>query len=268
MNIALGAALVFGIVSFAMTVFRDIGLSMILNIDAFLIVAGGTTVGLLVGFPVQRLRTALHDVAGTFRKQRERETVIQEIIEVARSSRKVNVRHLEEKIQNMDDDFLRFGAGLLIYGHDAREIKNIMEKEMMIRKMNCNFSRNVLKTVARLTPSFGLAGTVISLIKMFRNLESVESVAPLMAVALMSTFYGVIIANLFMLPLCTKLEEHSIVSASLMNMTIEGILLIKSGEHPLRIEDRLRGFEDKDSALLEDIGLPQMIHGAAEAIYR
>jgi chemotaxis protein MotA len=268
MNIALGAALVFGIVSFTLTVFRDIGLSMIFNIDAFLIVIGGTTVGLLVGFPVQRLRNAVHDVAVTFKKQRGREDVIREIIEVSRMYRNSKVRSLEDRIRNMDDVFLRLGASLLINNHDAREIKGIMEKEMMLRKMNGNFSRNVLKTVARLTPSFGLAGTVVSRIKMFKNLESVESVAPLMAVALMSTFYGVIIANLFMLPLCAKLEEHAIVSESLINMTIEGMLLIKSGEHPLRIEDRLRGIEEEDSPLLEGIGVAQMIPRAAEAVYK
>ncbi|UCH46224.1 MAG: MotA/TolQ/ExbB proton channel family protein [Nitrospiraceae bacterium] len=268
MNIALLAALVFGIASFALTVFRDIGLSMILNVDAFLIVIGGTTVGLLVGFPVQRLRSAVQDVAGTFKKQREREDVIKEIIEISRMYRKMNVRSLEDRIMLMDNTFLKLGANLLINNHGAREIKGIMEKELMLKKMNCNFSRNVLKTISRLTPSFGLAGTVISLIKMFRNLESVEAVAPLMAVALMSTFYGVIIANLFMLPLCAKLEEHAIVSESLMTMTIEGMLLIKSGEHPLRIEDRLRGIEEERDPLLEGTGIAQIVPRAAEAVYR
>jgi chemotaxis protein MotA len=154
---------------------------------------------------------------------------------------RTNIRNLENKMKGIDDDFLRLGLKLLINNYGGREIKNIMEREMIHRIINRSFSQNLLKTVARLTPSFGLAGTVISLIKMFKHLETIDAIAPMMAVALMSTFYGVIIANLVMLPLCAKLKEKAIESEAIMNITIEGILAINNMEHPLKIEERIGG---------------------------
>lgn len=249
MNIALVVALLIGILSFVFTVFRDVGVSMIFNGDAFMIVMGGTTVAMFVGFPVRRIRDTVYDVIDTFTSQREREDIIRDVIALSRIYRKADIRGMEKRIEQIDDGFLKLGLNLLINNHESREIRNIMEREMMLRIINYNFSQNVLKTVARLTPSFGLAGTVISLIKMFKHLESADSIAPLMAVALMSTLYGVIIANLFMLPLCAKVKEQAIVAEATMNITIEGILLVKNRVHPLRIEDRLRGFQEADSSL-------------------
>jgi chemotaxis protein MotA len=146
-------------------------------------------------------------------------------------------------MMNCDDNFLKLGVNLLINNYDVKEIKNIMVREIDLKTVNYNFSQNVLKTVARLTPSLGLVGTVISLVKMFKNFESVDPIAPIMAVALMSTFYGVVIANLIVLPVCAKMKERAIVSETLMHITIEGILAVKDMEHPLKIEERIRGYE-------------------------
>ena len=256
MNIVLGLALVAGIMSFVLTIFRDIGTSMIFNSDAFMIVIGGTAIAMLIGFPVQRLRQAFTDIMATFTGQRSREEVIRDILEVARMYRRTDVRSIENRMSTVDDQYLRMGVNLLINNHSNEEIRSTMEREMMFRVINSNFSQNVVKTIARLTPSFGLAGTVISLIKMFNHLDSIESIAPMMAVALMSTFYGVIIANLFMMPLNAKLKERAILSEASMHLTIEGIMLIKKMEHPLRIEEKLGGYQVIDESTQ---GLPHMI---------
>jgi chemotaxis protein MotA len=244
-NIIWSLALIIGLFSFVITVFRDIGITMIFNFDAFLIVVGGTTVALLIGFPLERTRNTIQDVINAYSKRGDRDALIGSIIEVSRMWRKSNIRDLEGRIQHIDNDFLGLGIKLLINNYEDREIIHIMRREMRDRMIRYSFSRNLLKTVARLTPSFGLAGTVISLIKMFRHLESIDSLAPVMAVALMSTFYGVIIANLFMMPLCAKLKEGSIEAEGLMAITIEGILAVKAMEHPLKIEERLKGCREE-----------------------
>ena len=244
MNLALSVVFVICLTSFGLTVFRGIGLSMIFNLDAFLIVVGGTAVALFLGFPAGRIRNTAYDVVNAFSPQRDREAVIEDILEVSRMYLKTDIRTLENRIRNFNDNFLKFGINLLINNHRSKEIKSIMEREMTLKIINFNFSQNLLKTVARLAPSFGLAGTVISLIKMFKHLDSIESIAPMMAVALMSTFYGVIISNLFMLPLCAKLKEKAIESESVMSITIEGILLIRNMEHPLKIEERIREYRE------------------------
>ena len=253
MNIILGTVITISLVSFALAVFKDIGISMIFNLDAFLIVAGGTTLALFVGFPFERIRNTIYDLINAYSRQRNRDSVIKDILDISRSYMRISIRNLENKIKSIDDDFLRLGAKLLINNYGGYDIKNIMEREMTIRIVNLNFSQNLLKTIARLTPSFGLAGTVISLIKMFKHMESVDTVAPMMAVALMSTFYGVIISNLIMLPLCAKLREQAIESELIMNITIEGILAIKDLEHPLKIEVRIRGCREEEFDCLTDI---------------
>lgn len=268
MNIAIGCALAIGIFSFAFSVFRDIGASMIFNADAFLIVFGGTIIALFVGFPAQRLRDTFYDILHTFSKQREREDVIKDIIMVSRMYRRTDVRSLENSVEQTNDGFLKLGVNLLLNDHGKREVIGIMERELVHRMTNYNFSRNVLKTIARLTPSLGLAGTVISLIKMFRHMESIDTIAPFMAVALMSTFYGVIIANLFMLPLCAKIKEKAIASELVMNLTIEGILSVKNGDHPIKIEEKLRGIQEGSDRFFQGAGTAGMVSKAAEAVYR
>ncbi len=245
----MGAVITLCVSSVVLTVFRDIGISMIFNLDAFLIVIGGTIIALFVGFPAERIRNTINDVINSYKNRTDRDVITGNILEISRMYMKTNIRSLEEKMKNIDDDFLKLGLKLLINDYGSHDIRNIMEREMMIRIINRNFSLNLLRTVARLTPSFGLAGTVISLIKMFRHLDSVDAIAPMMSVALMSTFYGIIIANVIMLPLCAKLKEEAIESEAIMNICIDGILAIKHMEHPLRIEERIRGFREDPAAL-------------------
>jgi chemotaxis protein MotA len=244
MNAILGITFVIALTLFASTVFRDIGLAMVLNPDALMIVCGGTIVAVFLGFPVKRIRSTVHAVIDVFRHQKNREEIAREMLEVARIYRRTDIRGLEKRMRTLKDDYLKLGVSLLINHQSNEDIRNIMEREMMITVMNDNLSQNVLKTIARLTPSFGLAGTVISLVKMFKDMQSIDAIAPLMAVAMMSTFYGVIISNLFMLPLCAKLKEHATLSEALMHITIEGIEAINNREHPLRIEERMKGYCD------------------------
>jgi chemotaxis protein MotA len=172
MNLILGLAAITVFLLFGLSIFRDLSLTMIFNLDAFLIVVGGTTVAMFVGFPYKRVKDTVYDVIDTFKTRLDRNTVIRDIVDLARIYGRLDIRSVEDRMKDMEDDFLRRGTSLLINRNDNEDIKNILEREMMIRIMNYNFSQNLLKTVARLTPSFGLAGTVISLIRMFNNFQS------------------------------------------------------------------------------------------------
>jgi chemotaxis protein MotA len=246
MNAILVITFVIALMLFVFTVFQGIGLSMVFNLDALMIVGGGTIVAVFIGFPFKRIKSTMYDIINAFQPQRNRNEIAKDIVEVARIYRRTDIQGLENRIKTLKDDFLKLGVNLLINHQSNENIRKIMEREMVIRIMNDNFSQNVLKTVARLTPSFGIAGTVISLIKMFKDMQSIDAIAPLMAVAMMSTFYGVIISNLFMLPLCAKLKERAILSETFMHITIEGIEAINNMEHPLRVEERIIGYSNTD----------------------
>ena len=250
MNSIITGIFIIALTLFSTTVFRNIGMKVAFNPDAFAIVIGGTIVAIFLGFPVKRLKKTIVDIIDAFRPRTDRLALSKDILEIARASRRADVRGLEKYARLVEDDFLKQGVNLLLAVKSHKEMRTIMEREMAMRIMDFNFSQNVLKTVARLTPSFGLAGTVISLINMFKNMQSIESIAPLMAMAMMSTFYGVIISNLFMLPLCAKLEERAIQTEILMHSVIEGILSINDREHPLLIAEKINGYrETKDDSL-------------------
>ena len=230
-----------GIFFFILPIIRNAGAEMFFNLDALLIIGSGTLIGLFIGFPYQRIKATIIHVKEAFRDREDRTSLLKEILLMAGIYKRGNIRELERRQVEIKDDFFRLGINLLINQHPMEEIKNILEREMALRIVNQNLSQNILKTLARLTPALGLAGTIISLIKMFDHFQSVETMTPMMAVALMSTFYGVIIANLIMLPLSSKLKEKAILSESLMTMTIEGLIAISEGVHPLKIEEKLAG---------------------------
>lgn len=244
MNFLLGGIAALGSIFFVATVLKGIGVETLVNLDALVIVVGGTVAALFVGFPIKRISAALADILGAFRQGASREALAKEIVEVARIHRKHEPRKLEARAQATEDSFLRLGITLLANHYKNDDIRTMMEREMALKIVDFNFSQNLLKTLARLAPSFGLAGTVISLIRMFKSFESFETMAPLMAVALMSTFYGVIISNLLLLPLSAKLKERATMAEAVMNMTIEGVIAVNNGEYPLKIEERILGYGD------------------------
>ncbi len=230
-----------GLFFFILPIIRNTGVERFLNLDALLIIGSGTVIGLFVGFPAQRIKAAFFHVKESFRNRGDRTSLLKEILLMAGIYKRGNIRELERRLGEIRDDFFRMGMQLLINQHPLEEIKNVLEREMSLQIINHNLSQNMIKTLARLTPALGLAGTIISLIKMFDHFQSIETMTPMMAVALMSTFYGVIIANLIMLPLSSKLKEKALLSESLMAMTIEGLVAISEKEHPLKIEEKLGG---------------------------
>ncbi len=245
MNVTVGITFTIILISFVFTIFKDISISTILNLDALMIVVGGTLISLLVGFPMKRISETINDVISSFSGQKEKDT-LKDIVDISRIYGKASVRAVETRIGEINDKFLRLGLNLLINGHAKKELSEIMKREVMIRTMHYNFSQNLLNTAARLTPSFGMAGTVLSLIKMFGHFESIEAIVPLITIALTSTLYGVVISNIIIVPLSAKLKDKTILSETTMQITIDGILAIHSMEDPLKVEDRMNGYQVRD----------------------
>lgn len=250
---------VIALLMFASTIFRSIGLAMAFNPDALMIVCGGTIVAMSLGFPMSRLKQTISDVIDSFKPQRNRSDAAKDLLDIARLLRKSDIRSLEKRMKATNDDFLKMGVELVMSHQSNAKIRTTMEKELAIKVVDLQSSQNVLRAVSRLTPSFGLAGTVISLIKIFKNVQTIDTIAPFMAVAMMSTFYGVIISNLFMLPLCSKLEERSLQSEAIMYSIIEGIVAINDQEHPLRVEERVGGYREAEQENTENPGRLQPV---------
>ncbi len=256
MNFLFSIIVIAGSLLFLILTFKDIGINMLLNTHALVIIFGGTFISLFIAFPLNRLKDTVTDIFDSFKDKRDRNEIIKDIVEIARIYRSSNMKKLEEKTKNINDSFLRLGINLLLNHSKINEIRDILEREASLRIARYNLSQNIVRTVARLAPSLGLAGTVISLVSMFKNFHSVDSIAPMMSVALMSTFYGVIISNVFALPLSAKIKEKAILSDILMSIIIEGITAIYNMEHPLKIEDRLSGHVETVKVYGSEVKIP------------
>lgn len=236
--------------------FKDIGINLLINVNALVIIFGGTLISLFIAFPINRLKDTITDIYESFKIKSDRNEIIKDIVDIARIYRSANMKKLEEKAKSINDNFLRLGINLLLNHSKSAEIRDILEREASLKIARYNLSQNTIRTVARLAPSLGLAGTVVSLVSMFKNFHSVDSIAPMMSVALMSTFYGVILSNVIALPISSKIKEKAILSEISMSITIEGIIAVYNMEHPLKIEDRLSGQVETMKVYNSEIKIP------------
>jgi chemotaxis protein MotA len=142
----------------------------------------------------------------------------------------------------MDDPFMKKGIMLIIDGSDPELVKSVMETEIGYMAARHNQTIAVFNQMAAFAPAFGMCGTVIGLVNMLRDLDDVDALGPNMALALVTTFYGVILANLVFTPFARKLGARSSVELLRKEIVLEGILSIQDGENPRIIKEKLNAF--------------------------
>jgi len=167
---------------------------------------------------------------------------IELIISIANIARREGLLALEDAVAEMDNPFLKKGIMLIVDGADAELIKNILETEIYFIQTRHNQGQAVINSMAQYAPAYGMIGTLIGLIIMLQSLDDINSLGPAMATALITTFYGVILANLIFTPISKKLKEKSEAEALQKELYIEGLLSIQNGENPRIIRDKLTSF--------------------------
>lgn len=168
--------------------------------------------------------------------------VIHKIIDLANVARKEGLLQLEEAAEDIDDDFLKKGIMLIVDGTDQELVSSILETELDCIERRHNKICNFWDALAAMGPAWGMIGTLIGLINMLNLLDDPSSIGPNMAVALITTLYGSLIANWICIPVSTKLRAKN--AKEIMNKEVicEGILSIQAGENPRVIEEKLKSF--------------------------
>ncbi len=237
-GIALGLILVvWGILS------GGSALSQFIDVGSILIVIGGGFAGTIVAFPlssttgfgkvfVKSIKTNAFQVG----------EIISKIIELANVARREGLLALEEATANIDDPFLKKGIMLIVDGTDPELVKNILDTELSNLQDRHAAGKGYFDTLGALMPAFGMIGTLIGLVAMLSNLSDPSSIGPAMAVALLTTFYGSLFANLFWIPMGQKLGFNSAEEQLIRQIMIEGLLSIQAGENPRIIEEKLKVF--------------------------
>jgi chemotaxis protein MotA len=149
---------------------------------------------------------------------------------------------LEDAAYQVEDDFLKKGILLIVDGTDPELVRNILETELAFLEDRHKTGQSIFETMGALAPAFGMIGTLIGLIRMLRNLNNPEAIGPGMAVALLTTFYGALLANLVFIPVAGKLKIRSNEEILNKEVMIEGMLSIQAGENPRIIEEKLKAF--------------------------
>ena len=170
------------------------------------------------------------------------DNVIEEIINLANVARKEGLLSLEEYAENLDDDFLQKGIMLIVDGTDPELVRNILETELVFLEERHTEGQSIFETMGTYSPAFGMLGTLIGLINMLRHLDDPSTIGPNMSVALVTTFYGSMLANVVFLPMAQKLKIRSKSEILVKELMVEGLLSIQAGENPRIIEEKLKTF--------------------------
>jgi len=213
------------------------------SLSAVLITVGGTFCATMLTYGLQELSAAFKALRYVFSFQlRSPQELIGLFVELARKAR------LEDDIDRLDDPFFKKSLRLMVDALEPEAIKDILNIDIETTRERHLTNQGVFKTLGTYAPSFGMAGTLIGLVNMLSQLDDPASLGPSMAVALLTTFYGMIMAYLFFLPIAGKLEQRSRVEILNKELMLEAVISIQSGINPRILEERLWSFLSPDAA--------------------
>ena len=246
------AMLVFGIISSA-------GLSGIvsyLDLPSAIITFGGALGATLCSFTMQDFIAGLKSFTLIFKMPAiNTADMIKKIIDLSNVARKEGLLSLEEAAGDLDEPFLKKGILLIVDGTDPELVRGILETELVSIEGRHKNLIGFWDALGAMGPAWGMIGTLIGLVNMLNNMSDASSIGPSMAVALITTLYGSLLANWICGPVSNKLKADNSSEMLLKEVMIEGLLSIQAGENPRVIEEKLKSFlAPKDRVSTEEAG--------------
>src|ERR1044071_5922373 len=239
MDITTGLGLAFGLFVLVTLIMMGGDLKMFLDVHAFIVIFGGSTAATLIRFP---LMSIVHGVplgirfVFTMRRWTPRELVDQ-IARLAEVARKQGPIGLEK--ENVEDPFLAKGMRYIADGYDINFIRDSLERDRDNFLVHLDEGQKIYRAYGDCAPAFGMIGTLIGMVQMFANMTDPSKLGPYMAVALLATFYGAAVANLFCLPLADKLHLKLVDEELNRTLIIDGILMIRESKSPTLVREML-----------------------------
>ena len=248
LGVLIGAGLIVFGISLLTETLADF--KMFASLASLLIVAGGSFAATLLSFSMKEVLGLTRSVIAVFKKERA-ETVaqVEVIVELAPVARR-STQELEKQLGDVKNPFLRDGIQMVIDGYNKDEIRDILETRIENRTLREKAEANVLRTMGKFSPAFGMIGTLIGLVVMLFGMTKIaeggkDPMAALgkgMGAALITTFYGVILANMIFNPMAIKFEARIKRRNSLQMMLIEGTILLADRKHPLIVREKLNSY--------------------------
>ena len=237
----LGVISAFGLVFLA--IFMGGGIQLFINLQALMIVVGGTLGATMINYPLNEVFGVFSVVKkALFTKNIVSNDLIKIFMNFAHKSRKEGILALESELKQVKDDFLIKGVQLSIDGLEPNEIRDILNTELDFIRSRHQLGAEIFTTMGSFAPALGMIGTLIGLVQMLQSMEDPSTIGPAMAVALLTTFYGSIMANIVCMPIAGKLRTRSREEALTKEITIQGIMSLSSGDNPRILEQKLQAF--------------------------
>ncbi|MFC5712808.1 flagellar motor protein MotP [Thalassorhabdus alkalitolerans] len=246
-----------GITTILFAIFTNAGIGSVvffIQLAAFLIVIGGLFAALLINFSIQDIKALPRVMREVFRHdpQNLRE-LINTFTHLSTVARREGLLALEASSEDVEDPFIRKGVMLSVDGLEPEVIKDIMTAEIIAMEERHRKGRLIFLKAGEYAPAWGMIGTLVGLVLMLQQLEDPASLGPNMALALITTLYGTILANLVFLPMASKLAQKSEDEIFAKQIVIEGIIGIQSGQNPKILEEKLSAFVHYDKKKEETV---------------
>ena len=238
LGIVLGLAMViFGILSNKADIFGYI------DVPSVIITIGGSITGVLGSFKLGDFINGFKSIALVMKEDAmDPGEIIGNVINLANVARKEGLLALEEASNDIDDPFLKKGIMLVVDGTDPELVRGILETELTCLEDRHKKVIGFWEKWAELGPAWGMIGTLIGLVNMLNNMEDASAIGPAMAVALLTTLYGSMIANWLCIPIAAKMKVNNDLEIIVKDVMVEGLLSIQAGENPRVIEEKLKSF--------------------------
>jgi chemotaxis protein MotA len=245
MDFATIAGIVAGIGLVLSSILMNSGLTLFWSAPSAMIVLGGTLAATLVAFPFSELMKVLKLFLRVFlEKKSNHYQLIETMVGVCDVARKGGVLAIESQLGEIENEFLRKGLEMTVDGKDETTVNTLLKREIQQIKKSHKDGWEIFKEMGAFAPAFGMIGTLIGLIQMLADLSDVNSVGPKMAIALITTFYGAVLANLIFIPMTVQLKRRSATETLEMNLVLEGIAYIRKGVNPRFMKGVLENYLD------------------------
>ena len=214
-----------------------------INVPSIFMVIGGSFGAMLVASPMSRMLGLVKYIMILIRvPAHEEERIISGLVNFSEKARREGLLALEDDLEEVEDEFMRKGIQLVVDGTDPDIIKSVLYNDLNQLQERHGVGIKLFDDWSKIAPAFGMIGTLAGLIAMLAKLDDASAIGPNMALALITTMYGAMMANLFLIPFKSKLEDRDADETLQREIMIEGILSIQSGDNPRILEEKLLSF--------------------------
>jgi chemotaxis protein MotA len=218
-------------------------LALFVNTPSVLIVLGGSLGSTMINYPLPDMLKVISVVKNAFlHKQVTAKDVISNFVSLAGIARREGILALETSANEASDQFMKKGLQLAVDGLEPGSIKEILETEVVAIQDRHKLGAEIFTTLGTFAPAMGMIGTLIGLVQMLQTMDDPSTIGPSMAVALLTTFYGALMANILCLPIAGKLKNRSGAEVMVKDLMTEGVISIAKGENPRVIEQKLNAY--------------------------